>query len=138
MPGGVIIHEAILRARGQKFMRWVPDKRYLLVVTALLLLQFSVGEHLYAAESPSQPADVTMAATYDHGCTGDACRADDCQPQPCNLGGSTACHCSCAQIPPLAASGLTFVANSPATTRADNILGSAAPGRPDNPFRPPA
>jgi hypothetical protein len=127
-----------LYGRGQKFMRWVLDKRYLLVVTAVLLLQFSLGEHLYAAEPPSHPADVTMAAMQDSGCAGDECPAGDCQPRPCNTGASPACHCSCAQIPLLAASESTFVANPLATARAGEIPGSAAPGRPDNPFRPPA
>jgi len=136
-PGGAIICKVALCVRGRKFMRRVLDHRYLLIVTALLL-QFSVNEPLYAAELSSHPADVTMAAMHNHGCAGDACPAGDCQPQQCNLGASPACHCSCAQIPSLAASESTFVANPPATARASEIPGSAAPGRPENPFRPPA
>jgi len=115
----------------------VLDHRYLLVVT-VLLLQFSVGQPPHAAELSSQPADVSMAAMPDHGCAGDECAAGDCQPRPCNMGVSPACHCSCAQIPSLAASESTFVATPPATACASEIPGSAAPGRPENPFRPPA
>jgi hypothetical protein len=135
--GGAIISKAALPVRGQEFMRRVLDNRYLLVV-AVLLLQFSVGEPLYAAVLPSQPADVTMAAMHNHGCAGDACPAGDCQPQQCNMGASSGCHCSCAQIPSLAASESTFVTSLAAAARASEIPGSAAPGRPENPFRPPA
>jgi hypothetical protein len=87
---------------------------------------------------PSQPADVTMAAMHNHGCAGDACPAGDCPPPQCNMGASSACHCSCAQVPSLAASESTFLASPPAVARASEIPGSAAPGRPENPFRPPA
>jgi len=126
-----------LGAGGHKFMRRVLDYRLLLLLTALLW-QFSVGETAYSAALPSHPADVTMAAMQDSGCAGDECATGDCQPRPCDMGVSPACHCSCAQIPSLAAGEMTCVANLPGTARASEIPGSAAPGRPENPFRPPA
>jgi hypothetical protein len=118
-------------------MRRVLDLRFLLVVTALLL-QFSVGETLNAAEPTLHPADVTMAVMQGSGCAGDECAAGDCQPRPCDMGVSPACHCSCAQIPSLATGEMTCVAYLPGAARASEIPGSAAPGRPENPFRPPA
>ena len=119
-------------------MRRMLDKRFPLVVATLLLLQFGVGEPPHAAERSSHPADATMAAMQDSGCAGDECATGDCQPRPCDMGVSPACHCSCAQIPSLAAGEMTCVANLPGTARATEIPGSAALGRPENPFRPPA
>jgi hypothetical protein len=117
-------------------MRRVLDNRFLLAVT-VLLLQFSVGETLHAAELPSHPVDATMAAMHLHNCGSDECPMGDCPSQQCSTGASPACHCSCVQIPSLVAGELTFVANPHAMTTVADIPGSA-PRRLENPFRPPA
>jgi hypothetical protein len=117
-------------------MHRVLDYRFLLAVT-VLLLQFSVGETLHAAELPSHPVDATMAAMDLHDCGSDECPTGDCPSQQCSMGASPACQCSCVQIALLVAGELTFVANPPAMTAVADVPGSASQ-RLESPFRPPA
>lgn len=111
--------------------------RAVLLGVIALLLQFGIAETLHATGPSSPPADATMAAMHDHGCSGDECTAHDCPPQQCHAGGSAECHCPCGHASPLTAGMTTLVATAPATVNATDTPGSAH-RRLENPFRPPA